>query len=421
MRYIATKSICADDSRQTSFLFLSLLCFALADVRDGLGPFLGVYLQAQGWMPDEIGFAMTAGGLAGLACTTPLGALADATRYKRGLIAISVILIVLGCGAVLSWTGAAAVTLSKIVQGAAAAAIMPALTGITLGMAGQQGLPARLGINEAWSHAGNAITALLGGLIGYAYGIPGVFLVMALMGMMALYSLWRINPHHIDYAVARGLTSNETTQHEPKTTNLRQLFTDKALLTVGITLFFFHLGNAALLPLLGQSAVARFEVNAAAYTAGTVILAQATMILTALWGARTAEQKGYGRLFFLALLALPLRGCIAGLWDSPWSILPVQVLDGVGAGLLGVATPGLTARLLQGGGHVNLGLGFVLTIQALGASFSNTYGGLFAHHVSYSVAFLALAAAPCAGLALLAAGARRLPALRRALQNDPVR
>lgn len=86
-----------------------------------------------------------------------------------------------------------------------------------------------------------------------------------------------------------------------------------------------------------------------------------------------------------------------------------------------MATPGLTARLLQGGGHVNLGLGFVLTIQALGASLSNTYGGLFAHHISYSAAFLALAAAPCAGLVLLAAAARRLPALRRALQADTAR
>ena len=51
-----------DMSRQRSLMFLSLLCFALADVRDGLGPFLGVYFQQQGWAPDEIGFVMTAGG-----------------------------------------------------------------------------------------------------------------------------------------------------------------------------------------------------------------------------------------------------------------------------------------------------------------------------------------------------------------------
>ena len=339
------------------------------------GLFFGVYLQSQGWTPDEIGFVMTAGGLAELLCMTPLGVLADHTRHKRGLMAASVLMILVGCGMIFTWSGAGAAFLSKILSSVAAAAIAPSLTGVTLGMVGQQGLPARLGRNEAWNHAGNASTAVLGGIIGYLYGIPGVFWVMACMGALALFSLWRMDPAHIDYAAARGLDA-DTEDHAPrKPEDFRALFSDRALLAVGATLFFFHLGNAALLPLLGQSAVARFEVNPAAYTAGTVILAQATMILTALWGARMVQKKGYGLLFTLALLALPVRGCIAGLWADPWNILPVQILDGVGAGLLGVATPGLVARILQGSGHVNMGLGLVLTLQGIGASFSNTYGG----------------------------------------------
>lgn len=154
-------------SKRKSFVFLSLLCFSLADVRDGLGPFLGVYLQGEGWRPDEIGFIMTAGGLAGLVCTTPLGALADYTRYKRSLLAFSILLIVIACGIIFFWSGALAATGSKVLSCAAAAAIMPSLTGITLGMTGQKDFPARLGRNEAWSHAGNAATALLGGIIGY--------------------------------------------------------------------------------------------------------------------------------------------------------------------------------------------------------------------------------------------------------------
>ena len=64
-----------DSSKQTSFIFLSLLCFALADVRDGLGPFLGVYLQGQGWTPDTIGFVMTSGGLAVLSAPRHWGRL----------------------------------------------------------------------------------------------------------------------------------------------------------------------------------------------------------------------------------------------------------------------------------------------------------------------------------------------------------
>ena len=406
-----------DLSRQRSLMFLSLLCFALADVRDGLGPFLGVYFQQQGWTPDAIGFVMTAGGLAELFCNTPLGALADHTRFKRGLIALSVVLIVAGCGMVFLWDGALAAGSSKILQSVAAAAVMPALTGITLGMVGQKGLPARLGVNEAWSHGGNAATAALSGIVGYFYGIIAVFFVMAMMGVLALFSLARINSAHIDYCAARGLGEGEGGQRKAlRPRDVRLLFGDKALLAVAMTLFFFHLGNAALLPLLGQSAVARFEVNGAAYTAGTVILAQATMIAVALWGSRVAQKKGYGWLFLIALLALPLRGAIAGLWASPWNILPVQMLDGVGAGLLGVATPGIVARLLQGSGHINMGLGLVLTIQGVGASLSNTYGGLFAHHISYSAAFLALAAAPCLGLLLFLSAVRALPALAGTLK-----
>lgn len=403
-------------SKQGSLIFLSLLCFALADVRDGLGPFLGVYLQEQNWTPDEIGFVMTAGGLAELFCITPLGALADHTRHKRRLIAASVCLIVAGCGLVFVQSGAAAAGFSRILQSIAAAAIAPALTGITLGMVGQNGLTARLGRNEAWSHVGNASTAVLGGTVGYFFGIPGVFFVMAVMGALAVFSLARINPEHIDYAAARGLEPSESQSRERPARNFCLLFVDKGLLAVAVTLFFFHLGNAALLPLLGQSAVARFSVNGAAYTAGTVVLAQATMIVMALWGAKVAQKKGYGWLFLLALLALPIRGCIAGLWESPWNIIPVQMLDGVGAGLLGVATPGIVARLLQGSGHINMGLGMVLTVQGVGASLSNTYGGLFAHHVSYSAAFLALAAAPCVGLAVFIAATRLLPSFAGTLK-----
>lgn len=404
-----------DSSKQTSFTFLSLLCFALADVRDGLGPFLGVYLQGQGWTPDTIGFVMTSGGLAGLVCTTPLGALADHTHNKRRVLACSVVLIVFGCGVLFLWNSAGIAALSKILQGAAAASIPPLLTGITLGMTGQGGLTARLGVNEAWSHAGNMSTAALSGLVGYTLGIPGVFFVMAFMGFLCLYSLGRINPAHIDHAVARGAARDRDDRE--RVSGLRPLLANRALMVVGATLFFFHLGNAALLPLLGQSAVARFEVNPAAYTAGTVVLAQGTMIVAALWGARTAKRRGYGVLFFVALTVLPLRGCVAGLWTNPWNIIPVQIMDGFGAGLLGVATPGLVARLLAGSGRVNMGLGMVLTLQGIGASLSNTYGGLFAHHMSYSAAFLALAAAPCAGLVLLVALIRVLPDLGLALKS----
>lgn len=396
-----------------TYTALALLCFALADIHDGLGPFLGVYLQQQHWTADNIGYVMTAGSLIGLLCSAPFGAFVDHTEKKRGIIALAVITIVCSSAAIIFWNSFSAVTVTRIMQGAAASAITPALTGITLGLVGQTGLAMQLGRNEAWNHAGNAGTAVLSGLIGYFFGLEGVLAVLTAMGVLALFSLHSINPAAIDYAKARGLESssqyyaaeNKNTENIPHTDakaipKAKLLFKNIPLFIIALTVFFFHLGNAALLPLLGQSAVAQFSVNPAFYTACTIVLAQCTMIATALWAAKKAAKNGYTLLFYLALTALPVRGLIAGFWVNPWNIIPVQILDGVGAGLLGVAMPGLVAQLLQKSGHINLGLGYVLTIQGIGASLSNAYGGFFAHAIGYNYAFLALAAAPCLGLIL---------------------
>src|SRR5260370_36778889 len=86
------------------------------------------------------------------------------------------------------------------------------------------------------------------------------------------------------------------------------------------------------------------------------------------------------------LLSLPLRGLVAATWDSDWALIPVQVLDGVGAGLLGVALPGLAAQTLRGTSHVNAGLGAVMTLQGLGAAASPALAGGTAHRVCLGAA-----------------------------------
>lgn len=53
------------------------------------------------------------------------------------------------------------------------------------------------------------------------------------------------------------------------------------------------------------------------------------------------RMRGYWLVLLLALAALPVRGLLAAAIQTPWVLIPVQILDGVGAGLLGVAVPGL--------------------------------------------------------------------------------
>ena len=57
---------------------LDWLNFFLADVKDGLGPFLAIYLlSTQHWDPGKIGVVMTIAGIATVAARTPFGALID--------------------------------------------------------------------------------------------------------------------------------------------------------------------------------------------------------------------------------------------------------------------------------------------------------------------------------------------------------
>ncbi|MDD2991426.1 MAG: MFS transporter [Zoogloea sp.] len=376
------------------------LSFFIADVRDGLGPFLGVFLMGQGWQADDIGYLMGAAGIAGMLVTTPLGAWVDGSRRKRALLAGATLLLLAGNLALWAWPTPAVTAATQILAAVVGALFGPALMGLTLGLVGPQGLPRQLGRNEAWNHAGNVTAAALAGLAGYRWGPPAVFVLMVLMGCGALLCLACIRPRDIDHDVARGLEARPAAGHpSPPPSAWRVLAASRELRLLAVTMMLFHLGNAAMLPLLGQSVVARGQADPSAFTASTIVVAQLVMIPAALLAGRHAERHGYRALVTVALAVLPLRGAIAAAWASPWALIPVQVLDGVGAGLMGVALPGLVAHMLRGSGHINAGLGAVMAIQGIGAALSPVLAGWIAQHFGYAAAFATLGG--CAALGVL--------------------
>ncbi|HBR44371.1 MAG TPA: MFS transporter, partial [Afipia sp.] len=77
---------------------LDALNFFLADVRDGLGPYLAIYLLTeQKWNEASIGAVMSVAGLAGIAAQTPAGALIDISKAKRGLVVAAAIVVTIAC------------------------------------------------------------------------------------------------------------------------------------------------------------------------------------------------------------------------------------------------------------------------------------------------------------------------------------
>ncbi|EPY2900047.1 MFS transporter [Cronobacter sakazakii] len=368
---------------------LCLMSFFLADVRDGLGPFLGIFLTERHWRPDDIGFVMTAGGIAALLATVPAGIMIDATRKKRLLLLACCALVTLAT--LLLWysTHYSVAVVSQIVSGLAAALIGPLVAGITLGLTGQHGFTRQMGRNEAFNHGGNMVAAVLAGVAMWLWGIGAVFILMTGMAVFTALCVLAIREQDIDHDVARGLEEGDPARAVPQ---LSVLLRNPVLITTGLTLLLFHLGNAALLPMLSMRVAATGSSlwSPGLYAAATVVISQCVMIPVALFTASQAQRYGYRRLILIALIVLPVRAALAASFAGPLSVIPVQILDAVAAGILGVAVPGYIVNALRGSGHVNAGQSVIMLMQGAGAAFSPALAGSIVAHSSWRMAFAAL-------------------------------
>ncbi|WP_010183313.1 MFS transporter [Sphingomonas sp. PAMC 26605] len=381
---------------------LQALNFFMADMQAGIGPFLGVFLQQRGWTAGPIGTVMTAGGIAGMLMTAPAGAFIDHTEKKRLVVIVTGIATVVASLLILLSQSAWVVTVSQVATAIAGAAIGPAVAGMTLGIVRQKGFNAQNGRNQAWNHAGNMIGAGLSGYLGYRFGMPAIFYLAAVFGVLAIITVLTIPESAIDHRAARGLEGKGDGEEDGggKAEGLRALLSNKPMLILAAALACFHLGNGAMLPLYGLAVVGAGKGNAALFVAQTVVVAQAVMIVASLAAMRMASGKGYWLVMLISFAALPLRGALAGTFIEQWGVWPVQALDGIGAGLQSVAVPGLVACLLNGTGRVNVGQGAVMTVQGVGASLSPAIGGWLAQALGYHVAFYVLGSFALISIAL---------------------
>ncbi|OXI64721.1 MFS transporter [Burkholderia sp. AU28863] len=400
---------------------LEALNFFLADVQAGIGPFIGVILLSRGWGADAIGSVMTLAGLAAMAATPLAGALVDAVRAKRALIVVATAATALASLAMMFVHSYPAVAASQILAAVSGAVLAPAAAGVTLGIVRRQGFDRQFGRNQMANHAGNVAGAALAGWLGWHVGFDAVFALVGVFTVLAIVSTLAIPGHAIDHASARGLdpagAAPKTDATHPDTFTvastsrvggLRTLAQNRPLVLLGGSLALFHLGNAAMLPLYGMGVVVTHRSNASAFTAQTIVIAQCVMIVAAWLAPRLIRSHGYWRVLLFSYLVLPVRGLVAAAWMSEAGVWPVQVLDGIGAGLQSVVVPALVVRLLHGSGRVNAGQGAVATAQGIGAALSPVLGGVLAQHFGYPAAFVVLGAVSTGSLALWLGHARSL-------------
>jgi MFS family permease len=391
------------DSLRRAARALDAANFFLADIRQGLGPYLAVYLLTeQQWDEAHIGVVMSIATIAGIAAQTPAGALVDATRAKR-LVMIGAAAIVTLASLVLPlvprfWP----VATSQGIANAAEVVFGPALAAVSLGIVGHRGFTARIGRNESFNHAGNAAAAAIAGIAAYRFGPQVVFCLLAFMALASLASVVAIPEAAINHDLARGLHERENGAGAAteRPSGLSILLTCRPLLIFAVCVTLFHLANAAMLPLVGQKLALQNEHLGTSLMSACITAAQIVMVPMAMLVGRRADRWGHKRFFLAALLILPIRGALYTLSDNAAWLVAVQLLDGIGAGIFGAIFPVIVADLMRDTGRFNVAQGAIITAQSIGAAASTTLAGLVVVEAGYSAAFLTLGAVAAIGFAI---------------------
>jgi MFS family permease len=382
---------------------LDALNFFLADVRDGLGPYLAIYLLTeQKWDQARIGVVMSIAALAGIIAQTPAGALIDRSTAKRGLMIAAAIVVTLACVTLPFIAGFEWVAATQAIAGAAGAFFAPAVAAVTLGIVGPKAFAKRIGRNEAFNHAGNATAATLAGISAYFFGPVVVFWLLAGMAIASIFATLSIPANAIDHHVARGLdgATEPDADRRDKPTGFQVLLTCRPLLIFAAASVLFHFANAAMLPLVGQKLALVNKELGTTLMSVCIVAAQLVMVPVAIMVGRKADAWGRKPIFAAALAVLALRGALYPLSDNPYWLVGVQLLDGVGAGIFGALFPLVVADLTRGTGHFNVSQGAIATAAGLGGALSAAAAGFIVVAAGYSVAFLFLAAIAAVALAM---------------------
>lgn len=350
------------------------------------GTFIAPFLLGRGYAEGEIGVVLFCNGMATLLSQTPSGEFVDYTSYKRTVVILSNLLNAFTILVVILTKNYVLVVLAMCIQGVTNAVIFPVVYSITLGMVGSSGIVDQVPINETAKFVGNLVYALAAGIAVYMTDKESfAFWICVGLGVLTAVSVLFISPDKIDYDRARGVTSikGKESEHPQEVVSYSKLFSDKKLPLFMLCVLLFHLGNAAMLPLLS------LFTTEFIYATLNVIVAQLVMIVTAASCASLIPQWGTKRVFLFCSGLLPVRAAVIVLlityYDNELALVATQVFDGVIGGLFGVISVLIVENLTKGTpGRFSLCVGLVKTAEAIGGSFSNL-GGVFMTLSSLSI------------------------------------
>ena len=380
---------------------LDLINFLLADVRGGLGPYVGIFLLGQAhWDQASIGLVLTISGLIGISLHAPIGVFIDATRHKRALLIGGVALLAAAAVAIVKAPTMPVVLAADIAMAVLGAVFAPTVAAITVGLVRRQYLAQRLARNAACDRAGNIFAAAAAGIAGWALSLEAVFYLVPMFAALTTAAILCIPAAAIDHRRARGLDV-DAAAISPHAESWHAMLRHRPLLVLAGGLALFHFANAPILLLLGLELERQHPAIVTLYMSIAIIAAQLVSIPVALMVGARADLWGRKPLLLLGFAALPVRLLLYALTDHPAWIVAGQLLDGVSLGTLDALLALMLADIMRGTGRYNAARGIVGTVQGIGGSASNIVAGLLVVGAGYPVAFIALAGIAAAAFLLI--------------------
>jgi MFS family permease len=384
----------------TSLRGLDAVNLFLAGASSAFGPYVAVFLADQNWTQQNIGFALTAAGFAGLLSQLPGGELLDAIQSKRIVVALGAIMAAAAALIIALWPSFPLVLTALVLQGITGGIPGLAIAAISLGLVGHAALAERLGRNQSFASTGGVVAAGLMGLIGYFVSYRAIFLAAAALVLPLLAALGRIQPSDIHFGRASGAPDHLGPGAPPRARRL-SLWKNPGLLTFAGCVFLFQMANASMLPLAGEALAYGKGAYSSIIVSALILVPQVIVALMAQWAGRRAKTWGRRPLLLIGFAALPIRALVFAWTTNPMILIAAQVFDGVSGTMLGVLSALTVADLTRSTGRFNLAQGLVGTMSGAGASLSTTLSGLIAGSLGRAAGFLGIATVALVAVLLL--------------------
>ena len=377
-----------------SFKALNWLNFFAADISDGVGPFLAVYLASNlKWSSGDIGIAIAATTFSMVIGQAPAGYVVDHTRMKRIPIVIASLIVGLTALMLPFQRSFPVIICCQVVIGLAASFYMPSLVALA-GVISEKGkFDKTISKNQSYNHAGNVASAVFTGVVARFTNNAGIFYCMAVLAVFCNISALSISQKDVSKALPQQ-------GNERKKSLIREMLKNKAFLIFLLLTVIFYFSNGSMLPLVAQEIEKAKPENSTLYLAACIIIAQLVMVPTVYVCGKQAG-KGRKKLLMIAFILLALRGVLYTLTDKVEFLLSFQVLDGMAAGMFSVVAIMVVNDLMGTSDRASFAQGMLATALSLGSSFSHMVAGFIVDAAGFRVGFVFLSALAIGALLLL--------------------